>query len=66
MLMNNRYNKIRLLNDLSQICWFLEKHAIADAEKDNDQCCINAFKQLKQQIDNQIEKLQEALCKCPK
>jgi hypothetical protein len=62
MMSNHDYNKIKILHKLSCLSWFIEKHAIPDAQKDRDQRCIDAYQQLKAALDNHIEQLRQSLC----
>lgn len=62
MISNNRYNKTKLLTDLSGICWFLEKYAIPDAEKSQDTCCVDIFNTIKQDFEKNIQAIQKAVC----
>lgn len=61
MLSNNRYNKVKLLSDLSGLCWFLEKHAIPDADEAQDQAFTQKLKTLKQEVDSQIASLENEI-----
>jgi bacterioferritin (cytochrome b1) len=63
MLNNHEYNIIKLLNKLSCIIWFLDKHAIADAQQANDQASIPMLQQLRSDTEKHIEKLRNVLCK---
>ena len=55
MLSNNKYNKNKILHDLSCLCWFIDKHAIDEARKSNDQELVRNLEKLKQDLDKQIE-----------
>lgn len=62
MMDNCRYNKIKLLYKLSCLCWFIDKHAMADAKKEGEDECIRMLEELKSDIDKHIERLDRLLC----
>jgi hypothetical protein len=62
MLDNATYNKVKLLHNLSAIYWFLEKHALIDAQNAGDKESVEAFKALQRDIEKHIEKMQKAMC----
>jgi hypothetical protein len=55
MLSNNKYNKNKVLHDLSCLCWFVDKHAIDEAKKSNDQDLAKNLEKLKQDLNKHIE-----------
>mgnify|MGYP000465742675 CR=1 FL=1 len=59
MLDNAKYNKVKILHDLSGLCWFIEKHALADAQKSNDTECISLLENLKKELEKQIDLFQK-------
>jgi hypothetical protein len=62
--MNNaKYNKIKVLHDLSALCWFIEMHALADAQKSGDKESINLLEQLKKDLEKQITTFDKNACK---
>ncbi|MBA2306687.1 hypothetical protein H0W26_00975 [Candidatus Dependentiae bacterium] len=62
MLDNATYNKVKLLYKLSNLCWFLEKHAIADAAAGGDAESADALMTLKRDLQKHIERIQKGLC----
>lgn len=62
MLDNSTYNKIKTLNHLSKLCWFIDKHALKDAELAGDQECVVALMALQKDLEKHIEKLQKSVC----
>ena len=62
MLDNATYNKVKLLYKLSNLCWFLEKHAIADATAGGDAETAEALMLLKRDLQKHIERIQKGLC----
>lgn len=59
MLDNATYNKVKTLHALSELCWFIEKHALSDAKKAGDHECTKHLEDLKKDLKNYIEKLQK-------
>ena len=62
MLDNATYNKIKMLHHLSELCWFIEKHALEDAKKAGDTECTQAMLALQRDLEKHIEKLQKGMC----
>lgn len=62
MMENATYNKIKLLNHVSEMIWFIEKHALKDAEGDID--CVELLKQLHADLEKQLAALQKSLKCC--
>lgn len=58
MLNNCKYNKIKLLHELSCIAWFLEKHATQDAQTAGENDCIQTFKAIKNDLEKHIATLE--------
>ena len=63
MMKNDKYNKVRILSDLSSICWFIEQHALDDAKKANDSQCIQMLEALKKDLDKHISAFDQCACK---
>ena len=59
---NATYNKIKLLSQLSELIWFIEKHALADAAGDAD--CIELLKELHGDLEKKLIALQQSLKCC--
>ena len=59
ILDNASYNKIKLLYKLSEMQWFIEKHALNDPLQQVDQACTEALLTLQQDLHKHIEKLQK-------
>ena len=57
MMENATYNKVKLLNSLSELIWFIKKHALADAEQANDTDCVELLKQLHADLEKQLAAL---------
>lgn len=62
MLDNGSYNKIKLLYKLSELSWFIEKHAILDAQSAGDPACAETMLALQRDLQKHIEKLQRSVC----
>lgn len=61
MLSNCKYNKIKLLHELSTMLWFLEKCGIQDAKDAGDTECIKAFNELKESLTKHIDNLDASI-----
>ena len=59
MLDNYQYNTIKLLHELSSICWFLEKHGIPDSKNSGDDTCAKVLDDIKNDLDKHIKVLDE-------
>lgn len=62
MLDNCSYNKIKLLYKLSELKWFIEKHALNDANEAGDKSGAELLLALDRDLDKHIEKLHKAAC----
>jgi hypothetical protein len=62
ILDNASYNKIKLLHELSEIVWFLEKHALRDAEEAGDRENFDELVSLQRELERHIERLRNAMC----
>lgn len=62
MLDNTTFNKIKLVYELSQLTWFIDKHAIPDAEKAGDAELIMTLKDLQKELPKYLERLQNDVC----
>ena len=64
MIENATYNKIKLLNHVSELIWFIEKHA--NAEKADDTYCVKKLNQLVADLEKQPITLKQSLTCCKK
>jgi hypothetical protein len=62
ILDNGTYNKMKLLHELSRLTWFLEKHALDDAQAAGDQEFIVLLTKLQHDLTLHLEKLQSSAC----
>ena len=62
MLDNSSYNKIKLLYKLSDLQWFIEKHAINDAQEAGDKACVEMLLAIQRDLQKHVEKLHKAAC----
>lgn len=62
MLDNSTYNKIKILHELSSNIWFIQKHAIPDAEKAGDKDCLEILLAIERDLQKHLEKLQNTVC----
>jgi hypothetical protein len=61
MLDNCKYNKIKLLHELSSILWFLKKCCIQDAKNFGDLQHSNYLKEFQNDLEKHIKKIDESL-----
>ncbi len=61
VLDNCSYNKIKLLHELSSQLWFIQKHALNDAEAAGDAACIQALRDLEHDLQKHLERLRQSL-----
>jgi len=57
------YNKVKLLAEISQMIWFIERHAEPDAQKANDEKCFIAVEELRNDLEKYVVKLSQLVCK---
>lgn len=62
MLDNSSFNKVKLLYKLSDLVWFLEKHAIVDAHSAGDAAGAEMLLGLQRDLEKHIEKLHRSAC----
>lgn len=63
MMNNSKYNKIKVLHDASALCWFIEMHALEDAQKAGDKECIGMLENLKKDLEKHIVTFEKHTCK---
>jgi hypothetical protein len=63
MLDHCTYDKIKLLQQLSSIVWYIEKHAKSNAKDAQDMRCHDAYEKLAQDMEKHVNVLQKELCK---
>jgi len=62
MLHNVRYDTIKLTHKLSCLIWFIEKHAIEDAQTAGDDACVQAMRELKSDLQKHLETFDAMSC----
>ena len=62
MLDNCRYDKIKLLHDLSCILWFIDKHALKETQHKDDPTCTKLLKDIKIDIEKHLKTLEKMMC----
>jgi hypothetical protein len=62
VLDNCTYNKIKLIHELSALAWFIDKHALTDAQKAGDKECADALQALYRDLTKHLEKIQTSMC----
>jgi len=63
MLDDCTYDKIKLINELSSIVWFIEKHAKQNALNIKDEQCFDMLEKLAEDIEKFTDPLKHSLCK---
>ena len=62
MLENNHYDNVKLLYELSKLCWFIEKHAKPGAQQAGDTAGVERLKQLQEDLHTYIAEFKKAVC----
>ena len=63
MLSNGRYDKIKVLHEISSLLWFLKEHAIKEAAKHGHEDCLMYYKELEKDLERHIKKIEDMLFK---
>ncbi|MFC1842424.1 hypothetical protein ACFLYU_02085 [Candidatus Dependentiae bacterium] len=63
MLDNCKYDKVKLLHEMSSIAWFLEKHAKENANKADDKECFTIYQNMLQDLEKHIQVLKSTISK---
>jgi len=61
MLDDCKYDKVKLLHEISSLAWYLEKHAKDNAEKAGDKKCYKLYQEILQDLEKNITKLRTTL-----
>jgi len=59
-LNNCDYDKIKILHELSSILWFIKKHALPDAQQDDE--CSRFLKRLENDLEKHVTELKDIVC----
>lgn len=62
MLDNTSYNKIKIVYTLSDLIWFIEKHAKVDAQQAGDVACQEVLIELQKELSRYVERVQKTMC----
>lgn len=62
MMKDSTYNKVKILHHLSSLYWFIQKHALPDAER-ADTAYIKLLEDLKKDLDKHIGQFEKNTCK---
>ncbi len=62
MLDNTSYDKIKLIYKLSQMIWFIDKHALIDANNSGDKNSMDALIGLRKDLEKHLERLHKSAC----
>lgn len=50
------------MHELSSSIWFIEKHALSDAQSAGDKECVESLRALQNDLQKHLEKLQKSMC----
>lgn len=64
MLDNSTYNKAKIVHELSRICWFIENHALTDAQKANDEKWETELLKLRKDLGDYLKRMDDCICSC--
>jgi len=64
MLNDCKYNKVKLLHELSSLAWFIDQCALKDAEKSNEDGCLEVLKDLSRDLKKYTEAIEKAMQPC--
>jgi len=56
-----KYDKVKILHEISSIAWYLEKHAKENAEKAGDKKCYEIYDNMLSDLEKHIQVLKETL-----
>lgn len=62
MLDNASYDKVKLVYKISRMIWFIDKHALIDANSAGDREYIDMLIGLRKDLEKHLEKLQKSVC----
>jgi hypothetical protein len=62
MLDNMSYNKTKVVYKLSDLVWFIEKHAKADAKQAGDAAAQEMLTELQKDLERYLERIQKEMC----
>jgi hypothetical protein len=57
------YNCLKILYKLTEIDWFIENHALEDADDENEQHCLKMLADLKHDLEKHIAAFKDHICK---
>jgi len=63
MLDDCKYDKVKILHEVSSMAWYLEKHAKENAEKAGDKECYALYDNMIKDLEKHIAVLRETLKK---
>lgn len=62
LLDNASYDKIKLVHEISRIIWFIDKHALVDANNAGDMQYADILIGLRKDLERHLQKLQTSVC----
>jgi len=63
MLTNGRYDKVKILHEMSSLLWFIKEHAIKESAKQGHEHCLTYYKELEKDLEKHVKILEEMLLK---
>ena len=63
LLHNTKYNKIKILHELSCLAWFIDKHAKPEAKNADDKDCEQLLENLYNDLKKYIDQIEQLACK---
>jgi len=64
MLLDNcKYDKVKILHEISSIAWYLEKHAKENADQASDKDCYKIYDNMLHDLEKHIKILKETISK---
>ena len=61
MLKNGRYDKVKILHEMSSLLWFIKEHAIKESAKQGHDQCLTYYKELEKDLEKHIHLLEEMI-----
>ena len=61
---NHFYDKIKIMHELSCLAWFIEQHALQDAQKASDDTFKQYLQKLHSELSRNLAELKEQIAEC--
>lgn len=63
MLINHKYDKVKVTYELAKLAWFIKEHAIPEEKKQNHPECAAMYEALLKDLEKHAEAFHKMLCK---